>query len=109
VMRISERRGVRMLNYGHAGDGNLHVNILWDHEQDAPKVEAALDDLFRAVLAMGGTLTGEHGVGVSKAEYLPLEQSADLIAMQRRIKAQFDPKGILNPGKIFPRRGHGSC
>jgi glycolate oxidase len=109
VAHISEHTGVRMLNYGHAGDGNLHVNLLWDDPDDEPKVSAALDKLFRTVLDMDGTLTGEHGVGTSKAEYLPLEQSEVVIEMQRRIKAQFDPKGVLNPGKIFPRRGHGPC
>ncbi len=109
VAQISERSGVRMLNYGHAGDGNLHVNLLWDDPDDAPKVEQALDALFRSVVAMRGTLTGEHGVGTSKAEYLPLEQSEALIGLQRDLKRVFDPKGILNPGKIFPRRGHGAC
>ena len=54
-------------------------------------------------------MRGEHGIGTSKAEFLHLEQSAELIALQRRIKAQFDPNTILNPGKIFPRRGHGAC
>lgn len=109
VAKISERCGVRMLNYGHAGDGNLHVNLLWDDPEDAPRVERALDALFRSVVAMRGTLTGEHGVGTSKAEYLPLEQSEALIGLQRDLKRVFDPKGILNPGKIFPRRGHGPC
>jgi len=109
VARISEHTGVRMLNYGHAGDGNLHVNLLWDDPDDEPQVTAALDKLFRRVLELDGTLTGEHGIGSSKAEFLPLEQSEAVIDMQRRIKALFDPKGILNPGKIFPRRGHGPC
>jgi glycolate oxidase len=58
---------------------------------------------------MGGTLSGEHGIGTSKAEYLPLEQSPELIALQLRLKAAFDPRGLLNPHKIFPRRGHGPC
>jgi glycolate dehydrogenase FAD-linked subunit len=109
VKRISEATGVRMLSYGHAGDGNLHVNLLWDDAAAAPRVSQALDALFRATLAMRGTLSGEHGIGTSKAEHLPLEQSAELIALQRDIKKLFDPKGILNPGKIFPRRGHGAC
>ncbi len=109
VGALSERTGVKTLSYGHAGDGNLHVNFLWDDPDDAPKVERALGELFRAVLAMRGTLTGEHGVGTSKAGYLHLEQSESVIALQERIKTAFDPKGILNPGKIFPRRGHGSC
>ena len=106
---IRRRTGVRSLCYGHAGDGNLHVNFLWDDPADAPRVEESMGALFRAVIAMGGTLSGEHGIGTSKAEFLPLEQSADLIALQQRLKAAFDPRGLLNPHKIFPRRGHGAC
>ncbi len=106
---IATLRGIRMPAYGHAGDGNLHVNFLWDHPEQRPHVNAAIEDLFRAVVAMGGTLSGEHGIGLLKAPYLPLEQSAPLIDLQRRVKAQFDRKGILNPGKIFPLSGHGAC
>ncbi|MFO0756931.1 MAG: FAD-linked oxidase C-terminal domain-containing protein [Byssovorax sp.] len=109
VARISEDTGVRMLSYGHAGDGNLHVNFLWDDPADGPRVMHALERLFHAVIAMRGTLTGEHGIGTSKADYLPLEQGAPLIDLQRRLKAVFDPKGLLNPHKIFPRKSHGSC
>ncbi|MBI4955790.1 MAG: FAD-binding protein [Myxococcales bacterium] len=109
VGRIGQARGVRTMSYGHAGDGNLHVNFLWDDPAAVPRVEAALRDLFTRVLAMGGTLTGEHGIGSSKAEFLPLEQSPELIRLQRDLKRVFDPQGILNPGKIFPRTGHGSC
>ncbi len=109
VRSISAETGVRMLSYGHAGDGNLHVNFLWNDPEEAPKVEVALGRLFHAVVQMRGTLTGEHGVGTSKSEYLPLEQSEELIALQRRLKSAFDPKNLLNPHKIFPRRGHGAC
>jgi len=109
VEAISEATSVRMLTYGHAGDGNLHVNYLWDDQESVPRVEEGLSRLFRAVIAMGGTLSGEHGIGTSKAEFLPLEQSAELIDLQRKLKAVFDPKGLLNPHKIFPRRGHGAC
>jgi glycolate oxidase len=109
VRRIGERSAVRSMSYGHAGDGNLHVNLLWDDSEQLPGVERALTELFTTTVRMGGTLSGEHGIGSSKAEHLPLEQGPELIAMQRRIKQLFDPKGILNPGKIFPRRGHGAC
>jgi glycolate oxidase len=109
VRRIGERERVVTLSYGHAGDGNLHVNFLWDDPDDAPRVERALDATFRVVIGMGGTLSGEHGIGTSKASYLPLEQDEAVIALQRRLKDTFDPKGVLNPGKIFPRRGHRSC
>jgi glycolate oxidase len=101
--------GVRHLTYGHAGDGNLHVNFLWDDEAERPAVERAIGMLMRATVELGGTLSGEHGIGVSKAPYLPLEQSDELIGLQREIKHVFDPKGLLNPGKIFPSRSHRAC
>jgi glycolate oxidase len=100
---------VRHLVYGHAGDGNLHVNFLWNEQAERPQVDRAIGLLMRATVELGGTLTGEHGIGVSKAEYLPIEQSEDLIALQRDIKRAFDPKGLLNPGKIFPNGGHRAC
>lgn len=109
VDRIAEATGVSMLTYGHAGDGNLHVNFLWDDEDQAPRVHDGLDRLFRAVLAAGGTLTGEHGVGTSKAPWLALEQGDVVVDLQRRLKAAFDPKGLLNPGKIFTAGGHRAC
>jgi len=113
--RASEERGdgpearIELLAYGHAGDGNLHVNFLWNQAEAAPRVEQLLGQLFRKVVELGGTLTGEHGVGLSKAPYLRLEQSDATISLQQRIKAVFDPKGLLNPGKIFAPRGHGLC
>lgn len=106
---IGATHRVRTASYGHAGDGNLHVNFLWDEDEERPRVEAAIADLFRAVVEMKGTLSGEHGIGALKAPYLSIEQSPELIATQVRLKALFDPHGILNPGKIFPRRGHGAC
>ncbi len=109
VYRCAEEQGVRSLTYGHAGDGNLHCNFLWNDDDELPRVDAAIEQLFRDVIDLGGTLTGEHGVGVLKAPYLPLEQSAELIALQRDIKRVFDPQGLLNPGKIFPTSGHGPC
>jgi glycolate oxidase len=106
---IGEQTGVRHLAYGHAGDGNLHVNFLWNEDDERPAVDRAIGMLMRATIDLGGTLSGEHGIGVSKAAYLPLEQSADLIALQRDIKRAFDPKDLLNPGKIFPTIGHRAC
>jgi glycolate oxidase len=107
--RISERFAIAMPTYGHAGDGNLHVNFLWNDASEEPTVHAAIEALFRAVVALEGTLSGEHGIGVLKAPYLALEQSAQLIDWQKRIKALFDPKGILNPGKIFAPAEHRAC
>jgi glycolate oxidase len=107
VARVSERERLRMFAYGHAGDGNLHV--LWNEDHEIPQVEAALGAVMRAVVALGGSLTGEHGIGSCKSKYLALEQSPGLIALERRLKQLFDPSGILNPGKIFPPEGHGAC
>ena len=109
IGRISERQQLRMFAYGHAGDGNLHVNVLWNEDHEIPQVEGALGAVMRTVVGMGGCLTGEHGIGSSKSKYLELEQSAELIALERGVKQLFDPHGILNPGKIFPRKGHGAC
>ena len=109
VDRIAEATGVSMLTYGHAGDGNLHVNFLWDDDDGAPRVHDGLDRLFRAVVGMNGTLTGEHGVGTSKAPWLRHEQGDALVALQRRLQDVFDPQGLLNPGKIFTGAGHHAC
>ncbi|HYO98507.1 MAG TPA: FAD-linked oxidase C-terminal domain-containing protein, partial [Polyangiaceae bacterium] len=109
VAATSERTGVRCLTYGHAGDGNLHVNFLWNEPEELAAVEVAIEQLFRDVVELGGTLSGEHGIGVLKAPYLPLEQSAELIALQRDLKRVFDPQNLLNPGKIFPPAGHKAC
>jgi glycolate dehydrogenase FAD-linked subunit len=106
---IGAETGVRQLAYGHAGDGNLHVNFLWNDDAERPAVDRAIGMLMRTTIDLGGTLSGEHGIGVSKAQYLGLEQSDDLILLQRDIKRVFDPKGLLNPGKIFPPAGHKAC
>jgi glycolate oxidase len=109
---ISQRTKIPMPSYGHAGDGNIHVNFLWNDPSEEPIVHGAIEEMFKVVIALGGTLSGEHGIGVLKAPYLPLEQSAELIALQERVKNLFDPKHILNPGKIFPghlARFHGAC
>ena len=108
VDRIGDQTGIRHLTYGHAGDGNLHVNWLWNDPAERPAVDRAIEALMRATIRLGGTLTGEHGIGVLKAAYLPLEQSPELIAVQQDLKRVFDPSGLLNPGKIFPT-GHASC
>jgi glycolate oxidase len=106
---IGAETGVRQLAYGHAGDGTLHVNFLWNDDAERPAVDRAIGMLMRTTIELGGTLSGEHGIGVSKAQYLGLEQSDDLILLQRDIKRVFDPKGLLNPGKIFPPAGHKAC
>jgi glycolate oxidase len=107
--RIGERHALRSASYGHAGDGNLHVNFLWDTLDQMPAVRAAMADLFASVRAMNGTLSGEHGIGASKSAFLAGEQSSAVIDLQQRIKATFDPRGILNPGKIFAGSTHRAC
>jgi glycolate oxidase len=109
VAKQTERSGIRTVAYGHAGDGNLHVNFLWGDESERPLVERSIEQLFRDVVALGGTLSGEHGIGLAKAPYIGLEQSDELIDLQRELKRAFDPSGLLNPGKIFPAPGHRAC
>jgi glycolate oxidase len=90
--------------FGHAGDGNIHVNIMVD-AADAAAVERALRAqrrLFEGVVALEGTISGEHGIGYTKAPFLEIELSHEVIALSKRLKQAFDPHGILNPGKIFP-------
>ena len=106
---IGRNTGVRHLTYGHAGDGNLHVNFLWNDDSERPAVDTAIEALMRKTIDLGGTLSGEHGIGLTKAAYLPIEQSPELIAVQRDLKRVFDPQDLLNPGKIFPASGHGGC
>jgi glycolate oxidase len=91
--------------FGHAGDGNLHINLLTNEDHRDPavaaRVEAALAEIFRATLDLGGTLSGEHGIGIAKARYMAWEQSAEVIDWQKRLKRLWDPQELLNPGKIF--------
>ncbi len=98
---IGAARGLTVATYGHAGDGNLHVNVLFDREDERPRAEAAAADVLRTSVDLGGTITGEHGVGWSKRGFLEYEQAPEVIALQKRLKAAFDPLGLLNPGKIF--------
>jgi glycolate oxidase len=104
----AEREQLRMLTYGHAGDGALHINFLWDDDAQLPNVERAARALFVRVVELGGTITAEHGLGVLKRAYVSIEQSDRLIDLQRQIKQVFDPKNLLNPGKMFPT-GHNNC
>jgi glycolate oxidase len=102
---IGGRHRLLMATFGHAGDGNLHVNVLTDENHREPsvakRIDAALADIFRAALDLGGTLSGEHGIGIAKAKYMAWEQSAEVIDWQKRLKRLWDPQELLNPGKIF--------
>jgi glycolate oxidase len=104
VRQIASEHRLRIPCFGHAGDGNIHVNIMVDpaDEDEIRRAHEAERVLFEGVVAMEGSISGEHGIGFAKAPFLPLELSPDEIALMKRVKAAFDPHGILNPGKIFP-------
>ncbi|MFZ5469353.1 MAG: FAD-binding oxidoreductase [Myxococcota bacterium] len=101
---LGQELGLTVATYGHAGDGNLHANILFDGPGDRAKVDEAVARMLRLTVEVGGTITGEHGVGYAKRDFLGLEQGPSLIELQRSVKRLLDPKGLLNPGKIFPER-----
>jgi glycolate oxidase len=106
VRAIAERHELLAICYGHAGDGNIHVNIVQpkgERERWLARREAAVEEVFRAVVGLGGTITGEHGIGSAQMRYLGLRHSPEVIAAMRAVKGVFDPDGILNPGKIFAR------
>jgi glycolate oxidase len=102
MKEIGRRHELAVATYGHAGDGNLHANVLFDREDERPRVDRCIEDIVKLAIELGGMITGEHGVGLAKKEFLAWEQDAATIALQQQLKAVFDPRGILNPGKIFP-------
>jgi len=101
IERIEREFGVRIPTVAHAGDGNLHPNFVFEGETVPPHIWAAADELFRAAIRLGGTLTGEHGVGLLKSRWLAEELGDDQWHIQQQILRVFDPQGILNPGKVF--------
>ena len=109
VKEIEQESGLPVASFGHAGDGNIHVNIMIPEDPNPPGQSDAMDRgeravrrLFEGVVALEGSISGEHGIGFTKSRYLGLELSPEEIALMKRVKAAFDPNGILNPGKIFP-------
>jgi glycolate oxidase len=108
VERVSAETGIATCVFGHAGDGNLHVNLLANDDPHDPAVQAkmwgAAKQLFAHTIELGGTLSGEHGIGLTKRDYIHMEQSEQLLEWQRKWKALWDPRGLLNPGKILPAR-----
>lgn len=101
--RIAAQYKLTIGTFGHAGDGNLHPTILTDrrNKEEWKRVEEAIDDIFDMALSLGGTLSGEHGIGIAKSKYMEKETSRATILFSRRLKKALDPKGILNPGKVI--------
>jgi glycolate oxidase len=105
VKEIAARHDVRIISFGHAGDGNVHVNVLKDEmskERWESVVPTVIEEIYQLTLSLGGMITGEHGIGVTRRNYLCLALDETQIALMRGIKDTFDPHYILNPGKIFP-------
>ena len=102
VNDIAKKYDLFIGTFGHAGDGNLHPSILCDrrNKQEFARVEAAIDELFTRTIEMGGTLSGEHGIGTAKAKWLELETSSATIKFVQEMRKAIDPKGLFNPQKI---------
>ncbi len=102
ISRIIQKYDLPFASFGHAGDGNIHPRIMFDRTDpdQVERMERAVDEIFKLACEMGGTLTGEHGIGLSKAPYLSLEHDSVAIDIMRSMKKLFDPKDILNPGKM---------
>jgi len=103
INALRDETGLTMVSFGHAGDGNIHFNIMLDkkNEADLKKAQGAIEDLFNYTLELGGTISGEHGVGITKAPYMAKEIGYVEMNLMKKIKTIFDPNGVLNPGKIF--------
>jgi glycolate oxidase len=105
VREIAARFGIRQISYGHAGDGNIHVNVLTDRDDPATRearLRPAVDAIFALAVSLGGSITGEHGVGCAQSRYLATCRDPVALAVMGAIKQAFDPLGILNPGKVLP-------
>ncbi|CAH0156129.1 putative FAD-linked oxidoreductase Rv2280 [Peribacillus sp. Bi96] len=105
--QIREKYELNLVVFGHAGDGNLHPNIITDKRNitEMKKVELAVSEIFEAAIELGGTLSGEHGIGTLKSPYMEMELGITGVNMMKKIKEAWDPNNILNPGKIFPEKG----
>jgi glycolate oxidase len=103
IQEIAEKYQIKIGTFGHAGDGNLHPTILADEKdaEEMERVERAIEEIFKKTLSLGGTLTGEHGIGITKAPFLKLETGDVGLEIMKKIKKTLDPNNILNPGKIF--------
>lgn len=104
VKEIGRKYGFRSVCYGHAGDGNLHVNIVKENISDIDwniKIPLGIREIFHLCVALGGTISGEHGIGFVQKAYLDIAFDENQLLLLKKIKSVFDPKGVLNPGKIF--------
>jgi glycolate oxidase len=101
IQEIGKRNGMTIATYGHAGDGNLHPQLLYDEydPKQVERVEKAEEEIFKLAISLNGTLSGEHGIGLSKANYMTLEHDPVEMALMRQIKRTLDPNNIMNPGK----------
>jgi glycolate oxidase len=107
LQEIRKKYNLHLVVFGHAGDGNLHPNIVADKsdKDEMRRVEQAVAEIFRAAVELGGTLSGEHGIGTMKAPFMEMELGPVGLEMMKRIKQAWDPNNIMNPGKIFPEPG----
>ena len=103
IRKIADNYGMNIISFGHSGDGNVHVNVIKDMEQAEWKEKdpKAAGEIYKLAVDLGGVVTGEHGIGLTRRQYLPLGLEQTQIDLMRSIKRDFDPDGILNPGKIF--------
>jgi glycolate oxidase len=103
IAGIAAKYGVRCGTFGHAGDGNIHPNFVFERDDpDAARItEAARGELYAAAIALGGTITGEHGVGLARRDYLEQQRGPGAMRVMRQIKDALDPQGILNPGRVL--------
>ncbi|MDI6727647.1 MAG: FAD-linked oxidase C-terminal domain-containing protein, partial [Thermodesulfovibrionales bacterium] len=99
----SEESGIKIISFGHAGDGNIHVNVMVDRDnkEEYAKGMEIVKRIFEITLKLGGSISGEHGIGITKAPYIGMEIKEKELELMKGIKGIFDPKGIMNQGKIF--------
>jgi glycolate oxidase len=105
VDKINEKQEIYVANFGHIGDGNIHVNIMYSDEPGKGEIaERVVQSVMEEVVKLGGTISGEHGIGNKKAQFMELEISPQELSIMKKFKDFFDPKGIMNPGKLFPSK-----
>jgi D-lactate dehydrogenase len=104
MQTLSQRHALPIVCFGHAGSGNIHVNLLPRDDDELARADACLREVFDVVIRLDGTLSGEHGIGLAKRDFMPLAVDANALVLMWRIKSAFDPDGILNPGKLLPEQ-----